>query len=77
MLFCVYYDFSGDFWSRLGCYFIVEFLFMYIICTCNYLIFFGGSMLVLLDVISFLDFVVSLNFFIYFSMYMFYIKIDI
>lgn len=77
MLFCVYYDFSGDLWSRLGCYFIVEFLFMYIICTCNYLIFFGGSMLVLLDVISFLDFVVSLNFFIYFSMYMFYFKIDI
>lgn len=35
-------------------------------------------MLVLLDVISFLDFVVSLNFFnIYFSMYMFYFKIDI
>lgn len=32
-------------------------------------------MLVLLDVISFLDFVVSLNFFIYFSM--FYFKIDI
>lgn len=34
-------------------------------------------MLVLLDVISFLDFVVSLNFFIYFSTYMFYFKIDI